>query len=152
MNASTSPAERSLPGSVASTLGSVITHLGGWNAPTRFFPARVSTPTFPPMAASIIARYVVGTWTRGTPRRNVAATNPARSPVTPPPTAMMQVSRPYPASRRPSVSLDQFFLVFETSPAGNEYSSAFFPLDLHRSKTVLAYKGLTRSSEITAYR
>ena len=56
----------------------------------------VSTPVFPPTEASTIASREVGTWRKGMPRRNVAATNPARSPTTPPPTATMAPSRPKP--------------------------------------------------------
>jgi hypothetical protein len=51
------------------------------------------TPTLPPIALSTWASSVVGTWTTGTPRRNVAAANPATSPTTPPPTAMMVLAR-----------------------------------------------------------
>ena len=36
-----------------------------------------------------MAAMLVGTWTKGIPRRKVAATKPARSPTTPPPTATM---------------------------------------------------------------
>jgi hypothetical protein len=44
-------------------------------------------PTFPPTALSTMDRRVVGTMSKGRPRANVAATKPARSPITPPPTA-----------------------------------------------------------------
>ena len=72
----------------------------------------------PPTLLSTIATTVVGIWISGRPRRNVAATKPARSPVTPPPTANTQPSRviPAPASwrnTRPYSSID-----FDRSPAG----------------------------------
>ena len=35
---------------------------GWWNAPTRFLPAGRSTPVLPPIAESIWATSVVGTW------------------------------------------------------------------------------------------
>ena len=60
---------------------------GGWNAPTRFLPAGRSTPVLPPIAESIWATRVVGTWMIGTPRSQLAARNPAASPSAPPPIA-----------------------------------------------------------------
>ena len=72
---------------------STTTSRGWWKAPIRFLPAGVSTAVLPPTAESTIASSVVGTCTRSTPRMNVAATNPARSPTTPPPTAMTTASR-----------------------------------------------------------
>lgn len=50
-------------------------------------------PVFPPTLASTMASSVVGTWIKGTPRMYVAATKPARSPTTPPPSAIIQVFR-----------------------------------------------------------
>ena len=44
------------------------------------------------MAASFIASTEVGSCTKGSPRRYVAATYPARSPTTPPPSATTVVS------------------------------------------------------------
>lgn len=43
-------------------------------------------PVLPPTAASTMASTVVGTAIQRTPRSQVAATNPARSVVAPPPT------------------------------------------------------------------
>ena len=59
----------------------------------RFLPTAWFTPVLPPTLASTIASSVVGTCTNGTPRRRVAATNPAMSPMTPPPRAMTVVFR-----------------------------------------------------------
>ena len=50
-----------------------MTAVGSWNAPTRFLPSRVLMPVLPPTAASTIASRVVGTWTTGTPRSQLAA-------------------------------------------------------------------------------
>ncbi len=58
---------------------------GAQNAPTRFLPSAVLMPVLPPTAASTIASTVVGNWMRSMPRNQVAATNPARSVVAPPP-------------------------------------------------------------------
>ena len=63
---------------------------------------RMVTPTLPPMAASTCASRVVGTWTRATPRRMVAAAKPAMSPMTPPPTAMTVAERSAEARRSSS--------------------------------------------------
>ncbi len=52
---------------------------GGWKAPTAFFATGRFTAVLPPIAASTIARRVVGTATQGTPRMNVAARKPAAS-------------------------------------------------------------------------
>ena len=89
-----------------------------WKAPTRFLPAAVSTPVLPPIEASIIASSDVGHCTTGTPRMKVAATNPARSPTTPPPSATTVVSRPQPASSSPSVTRAQVSRVLCASPDG----------------------------------
>ena len=42
--------------------------MGGWKAPTAFLAAGRFTAVFPPMAASTIARRVVGTAAHGMPR------------------------------------------------------------------------------------
>ncbi len=66
---------------------------GGWNAPTRFLPSGMSTAVLPPTAASTMPSSVVGTSTTGTPRSQVAATNPARSVAAPPPIPTRQSDR-----------------------------------------------------------
>lgn len=62
-SASAIPAETWGFGRVARVSMSAMTKRGWWKAPTRFLPAGTSTPVFPPIEASIIARSVVGTWT-----------------------------------------------------------------------------------------
>ena len=42
---------------------------GGQKAPAAFLAAERSTPTLPPMAASVMPSQVVGRATKGTPRR-----------------------------------------------------------------------------------
>ena len=75
-----------------------MTALGSWKLPTRFLPAAVLIPVFPPTAASTMASRVVGTCTIGTPRSQVAATKPAKSVVLPPPTATIASERVKPFS------------------------------------------------------
>jgi len=69
----------------------------------------------------------VGTCTNGTPRMNVAATYPTKSPTTPPPSASMHVSRLQRCSSMKSsmAALTSRLLVF--SPAGTWYVSSSFP-------------------------
>ena len=57
---SANPWLNSRVGSVFKTSTSSITSDGRWKAPIKFFPARVSTPVFPPIELSTIARSVVG--------------------------------------------------------------------------------------------
>ena len=59
-------------------------------------------PTLPPIELSTIASSVVGTPTQSTPRIQVAAAKPARSPTTPPPIATTSPSRPSRAFRNAS--------------------------------------------------
>ncbi len=81
------PARYSRSGSVPSTSTSITTPRGCQNAPTMFLPPGRLMPTLPPTELSTCASSVVGTCTNRSPRANVAATNPARSPTTPPPSA-----------------------------------------------------------------
>ena len=85
LTSSAIPWRRSRSGSVSSRLSSRTTRAGQWNAPTRFLPSGMSMPVLPPIAASTWPTSVVGTATHGTPRRYVAAANPATSVVQPPP-------------------------------------------------------------------
>src|SRR5207244_3365982 len=62
---SPNPARRSRSGSVISASSGQATRLGCQNAPTRFLPAGRSTAVLPPIAESVIATIVVGTWTTG---------------------------------------------------------------------------------------
>ena len=81
--------------------GRTSTPAGGWNAPTRFLPSAVLMPVLPPTAASTMPSSVVGIWTTRTPRSQVAATNPARSVVAPPPsptTASVRVKPDLPST------------------------------------------------------
>ena len=66
-----------------------------------FLPPGWFTPVLPPTEASTCASSVVGTCTKATPRWKVAAAKPARSPMTPPPSAIRVVVR----LCRPAMSL-----------------------------------------------
>ena len=67
--------------------GGVVGDLAGFVAAT--YLRGVPFVQVPPTELSTCASSVVGTCTNGTPRRYVAATKPARSPTTPPPSATM---------------------------------------------------------------
>jgi len=92
------PARYSRSGRVASVSMSANTARGWWNAPTRFLPAGRLTPVLPPTEESTIASSVVGIWMKSMPRIQQAALKPARSPTTPPPSAITQASRVAPSS------------------------------------------------------
>ena len=95
---SASPDRTSRTGKVVNRSVSHSTALGSWNAPTRFFPAGILMPVLPPIAASAMASTVVGIWMTSTPRIHVAAKNPARSVVAPPPRPTMTSPRVMPTS------------------------------------------------------
>ena len=80
-------------GTVVAKEGSITTHEGWWNEPTRFFAGPRLAPVFPPTAASTIESVVVGTANQRTPRANTEAANPARSLVMPPPIATTTLER-----------------------------------------------------------
>ena len=103
LTSSAIPWRRSRSGSVSSRLSSRTTRAGQWNAPTRFFPSGMSMPVLPPIAASTWPTSVVGTATHGTPRRYVAAANPATSVVQPPPRATTVPPRSSRSSRHSRV-------------------------------------------------
>ena len=84
---SAQPAVSCRMGRVVTALTSESTNRGWWNVPTRFFPWGRSMAILPPIDESSMESSVVGASTRGIPRTYVEATNPATSPITPPPTA-----------------------------------------------------------------
>src|SRR3990172_8260781 len=79
--------------------------------------------TFPPMDASTWARSVVGSWTKGIPRMYVAATNPARSPTAPPPSARSVEVRSRPAARQSSQQRSATARVLAVSPSPTPISA-----------------------------
>ncbi len=78
-----------LRGKLFSKSGSIITPTGWVNVPTRFLALLVFTAVFPPILESTCANNVVGICKKSMPRIYVEATKPARSPITPPPRAMI---------------------------------------------------------------
>ena len=96
------PSEKVLSSSVSNTSGSMTTRRGCQKAPARFLPAGRSMATLPPTEESTWASRVVGTCTKSTPRRMVAAAKPARSPTTPPPRATTASVRVRPISIKES--------------------------------------------------
>ena len=72
---------------------SLITTTGWWMVPTRLRPRPRLIAFLPPTAESAWAASVVGTRASRMPRLNVAATNPAMSPMASPPTAITRSSR-----------------------------------------------------------
>ena len=74
------------------------------------------------MALSTCARSVVGTWTSAMPRMYVAAQKPARSPTTPPPSAITTEVRSSPPCANSSSSVPARSQDFDGSPAGTTCS------------------------------
>ena len=112
------PATSSARGRVASVARSQSTPVGSWKEPTRFLPAPVLMPVLPPTAASTMASRVVGTCTTLTPRSQVAATNPPRSVVAPPPKVTTASERVKPASPSTSQHAAATAAVLAVSPSG----------------------------------
>ena len=118
--ASAIPFRSSSSGSVSSVPGSITTRAGQWNAPIRFLPPGRSTAVLPPIAASTWPTSVVGTATHGTPRMYVAAANPARSVVQPPPSPTTVPSRPIRSARQ---SRSRTAIALAASPGGTSCSA-----------------------------
>ena len=78
----------------------------------------MSIAVFPPTAASAMASSVVGTRTTRTPRSQLAATNPARSVVAPPPIPTMQSDRVTPCLASWDHSRAATPTVLAASPSG----------------------------------
>ncbi len=93
--------------SVSSTAVSAITSTGWWKAPSRFLPCGELMPVLPPTEESTCASSEVGTCTKSTPRRRIAAAKPARSPTTPPPSAMTRSLRSIFAAIRASLTFSR---------------------------------------------
>jgi hypothetical protein len=132
------PAARSSAGSVRSVSRSATTAAGSWNAPTRFLPASVLIPVFPPTAASTMPSSVVGTLTRRTPRIQLAATKPPRSVTAPPPYATTVPQRSMPIAASASQHWPATQKVLPASASGIASRCASTPAWRSRSRTVAA--------------
>ena len=75
-------------------------------------------PVLPPTAASTIANNVVGTCSTLIPRSQVAATNPAKSVVAPPPIEIIRSFRVNPASPSAAQQYSKTCDVFAFSASG----------------------------------
>ena len=87
------------------------------------------TPVLPPTDESTIESNVVGACTSVTPRMYVEATNPARSPTTPPPKATTAQSRPSASCAMASHISLATSTDFVSSPAGTTMSDTRKPAD-----------------------
>ena len=103
----------------------------------------------PPIALSTWATRVVGTCQRGSPRANVAATKPARSPTTPPPTATMCVLRSTASSARPVHNRAAEVTPFDDSPEGTSSAVVTTPAAVSEPATRAACDRATAASAIT---
>ena len=112
------PQARSRSGSVSSACGSISTALGCEKTPIRFLPAGRSTAVLPPTLESTIARSEVGICTQSMPRIQSAAARPARSPITPPPSAITAELRVSPIAAKASSARTSSAGVLDASPAG----------------------------------
>ncbi len=148
LTTSASPARRSAAGRLVNRDRSQSTPAGSWKAPTRFLPVARLIPVLPPTAASTMPSTVVGTVTRRTPRSQLAATNPARSVVAPPPnptTASLRVN-PAAASRsQQSASTSAVFACSASgSSIGNTSASMFSANRAACARSAGAYSTATR--------
>src|SRR5690606_17211146 len=114
---------------------------GGWNAPTRFLPSGVLMPVLLPTAASTMASSVVGTSTAVTPRSQVAATNPARSVVAPPPTPTTASERVTPFRPSADHSSAATCTDLACSPSGTGSGTTRYPASRSAASTRPAISG-----------
>ena len=152
LTTSAMPSMKTGSGRVSSTSGSMSTSLGCQKAPARFFPCSRSTATLPPTEESTWASRVVGICTKSTPRRMVAAANPARSPTTPPPRAATASVRVSPASIMASHSSARRAGHLEPSPAGTVWAVTRNPAPSRLARTRSRYRGATWLSVTTKIR
>jgi hypothetical protein len=105
----------------------------------------MSIAVLPPTAASTMPSSVVGTWTTGTPRSQVAAANPARSVTAPPPmlTTQSVLVTLAPASQDHSRASSAAF--FAPSPDGTPVTATWYPASSRARQADLA-SAASRSS------
>ncbi len=84
----------------------------------RFLPYFVFTPVFPPIDESTCESKVVGIFMKLTPLCIIAATKPAKSPMTPPPNAIIVSDLSNFSDKRSSITLDAILRSLFFSPGG----------------------------------
>ncbi len=114
---------------------SISTARGWWNAPTMFLPSGWLTPVLPPTDESTCASSVVGTWTKGMPRWQIAAAKPAMSPTTPPPSAITVVERSARSSSSRVSTSCSVAQVLCVSPSGISTASLAMPAAARLSRS-----------------
>ena len=97
-----------------------------------------------------MARSEVGTCTNGMPRMYVEATNPARSPTTPPPRATTAQSRVSPSDAMADQISPATASDFESSPAGTTISLTRKPAAFSDDLASSRYSGPTLESVRTS--
>src|SRR3712207_1013998 len=95
-------------------------------------------PVLPPIAASTMPSRLVGTLTSRTPRNQVAATNPARSVVEPPPTLTTASERVKPAWPSTDQQVAATPTVLAASASGTSIRTTLYPAPLSRARTASA--------------
>ena len=98
----------------------------------------MSIAVLPPTAASTMPSSVVGTSTRGTPRSQVAATNPARSVAAPPPMPTTQSDRVTRSAASQDHSRAATATSLAASPAGTSATATENPASASTRPTGLA--------------
>ena len=126
---------------------------GWWKAPSRFLPCRVLIPVLPPTELSTCDSSVVGTCTNGRPRSVVAAAKPARSPTTPPPSAITAVRRSIPRVEQLIHHLAVTWIrVFDVSPGGTVMLRVSIPVSASPRSSAGRCSGATVASVTTTAR
>jgi len=92
-------------------------------------------PVLPPTELSTWARRVVGIWMKPVPRLVMAAANPVRSPITPPPSAITVSERSTLRSSRASTRPSSALKLFVVSPGGRMMASGAIPLSRNRDSS-----------------
>jgi len=115
---SAKPARNSRSGSVLRISISAKTARGWWKEPIKFFPILEFIPVLPPTELSTWDKRVVGTWIKLIPLNTIEAENPAMSPTTPPPNAIIRLCLSIPYSNIFSIILFSWSILFVWSPPG----------------------------------
>ncbi len=118
----------------------------------RFLPCAELIPVLPPTELSTWARSVVGSCTKPTPRRRIAAAKPARSPITPPPKATTRSSRPTFSAISHSTARSRLAQPFVASPGGSSSTAASIPASASPARSAGRCSAATRASVRTATR